>query len=126
AIVVDEYGGTAGLVTFEDLVEQIVGEIEDEYDHAEPTIERIGEGDAVVDARESVDVLKDLFDVEVESDEFDTVGGLIIHRLGKIPAANEEVQVDGLSLRVLSVAGRRIRKVRISRVAPGEPVGASS
>ncbi len=115
AIVVDEYGGTAGLVTIEDLVEEIVGEIEDEYDHIEPGIERTSEGDAVVDARESVDILKELFDVEVDDGEFDTVGGLIIHRLGKIPAANDTVEIEGVLLRVLSVTGRRVRKVLISR-----------
>ncbi|MHB8574146.1 MAG: hemolysin family protein [Dehalococcoidia bacterium] len=125
AIVVDEYGGTAGMVTFEDIVEEIVGEIEDEYDQSEPAIVRTAEGDAVVDARESVYVLKELFDVEVEPEDFDTVGGLIIHRLGRIPAANEAVDVDGLRLRVLSVAGRRIRKVRISRERAAPTVGAN-
>ncbi len=118
AIVVDEYGGTAGLVTIEDLVEEIVGEIEDEYDHIEPGIERTLDGDAVVDARQSVDILKELFDIEVEDDDFDTVGGLIIHRLGKIPAPNDTVEIEGVRLRVLSVTGRRVRKVQISRLKP--------
>ncbi|HZQ34587.1 MAG TPA: hemolysin family protein [Dehalococcoidia bacterium] len=116
AIVVDEYGGTAGLLTIEDLVEEIVGEIEDEYDHGEPSWVRTGDGDAVVDAGANVYVLKELFDVEVEEGDFDTVGGLIINRLGKIPTPNDTVNVDGLQLRVLSVTGRRIRKVRVTRL----------
>ncbi len=116
AIVVDEYGGTAGLLTIEDLVEEIVGEIEDEYDHGEPRVVRTGDDDAVVDAGANVYVLKELFDVEVEEGDFDTVGGLIINRLGKIPAPNDTVDVDGLRLRVLSVTGRRIRKVRVTKL----------
>jgi len=118
AIVVDEYGGTAGLLTIEDLVEEIIGEIEDEYDHGEPSWVRAGDDDAVVDASANVYVLKELFDVEVAEGDFDTVGGLIINRLGKIPAPNDTVDVDGLRLRVLSVTGRRIRKVRVTRLQP--------
>jgi CBS domain containing-hemolysin-like protein len=114
AIVVDEYGGTAGLLTIEDLVEEIVGEIEDEYDQAEPTVVQTDEGDAVVDARASVDLLKDLFNAEIEAEEFDTIAGLIIHQLGKIPAVNDTVDVDGVRLQVLSLTGRRVRKVRVS------------
>jgi CBS domain containing-hemolysin-like protein len=125
AIVVDEYGGTAGLLTIEDLVEEIVGEIEDEYDHAEPSVVRTGDNDAVVDAGENVYVLKELFDVEVEDGDFDTVGGLIIHYMGRIPAPNDAVDIAGLRLRVLSVTGRRIRKVRITRLEPSSvPQGA--
>lgn len=115
AIVVDEYGGTAGLLTIEDLVEEIVGEIEDEYDRAEPAVQRIGDGEAVVDARENVHVLKDLFDVDVEGEDFDTIGGYVTHRLGRIPTVNDAVEVAGVRIQVLSVAGRRVRRVRISR-----------
>lgn len=118
AIVVDEYGGTAGLLTIEDLVEEIVGEIEDEYDTAEPVVEQSEDGEAVLDARAPVDVLKDLFDVEVEADDFDTVGGLIIHALGRIPAVNDWVDVAGLRLHVISLNGRRLRKIRVSRREP--------
>jgi putative hemolysin len=118
ALLVDEYGGTAGLLTIEDLVEQIVGEIDDEYDRPAPAVELEPGGDALVSARESVDILKELFDVEVEGDDYDTLGGLIIQRLGRIPLVNDAVEVDGLRLQVLSVAGRRLGQVRISRIAP--------
>lgn len=115
AIVVDEYGGTAGLVTIEDLLEEIVGEITDEYDVAESTMEIISPDEVVLDASVGTDVLGELFDVRVESEDFDTVGGLLIHELGRLPAVGDEVLVDGLSLRVLSMAGRRIRRLRVAR-----------
>lgn len=118
AIVVDEYGGTAGLLTIEDLLEEIVGEIQDEYDQAEPNVERTEDGGAIVDARENVDILEDLFDVELEPDDFDTVGGLVIDALGRIPAAGETVRAYGLVFTVVSVAGRRVRRVRVGREAP--------
>lgn len=115
AIVVDEYGGTAGLVTIEDLLEEIVGEIEDEYDVARPPMEVISEDEVVLDAGTSTDVLKELFGYEVESEDFDTVGGFLIHQLGRLPAVGDEVEVDGLTLRVLSMAGRRVRRLRVAR-----------
>lgn len=115
AIVVDEYGGTAGLVTIEDLLEEIVGEIEDEYDVARPSMEVISEDEVVLDAGTSTDVLKDLFGYEVESEDFDTVGGFLIHQLGRLPAVGDEVEADGLTLRVLSMAGRRVRRLRVAR-----------
>ena len=117
AIVVDEYGGTAGLVTIEDLLEEIVGEIQDEYDREEAPIERVNETEAILDARVSIDVLRELFDFHASDDEdYDTVGGFVYHHLGKVPVAGDEVRVDGLTLRVLSVIGRRIKKVRARRV----------
>jgi CBS domain containing-hemolysin-like protein len=118
AIVVDEYGGTAGLLTIEDVVEEIVGEIEDEYDHSEPHFVRTSEGGAVIDAREHVYILRELFDVEVPQDDFDTIGGLIIHQMGRIPSAGDAIDIAGLRLRVLSVTGRRIRKVSVTRLEP--------
>jgi len=89
AIVLDEYGGTAGLVTIEDLLEEIVGEIQDEYDVEEPMIVKISEDEARVDGRAAVDDLAELFDTQFgleDEDEYDTVGGLIYHRVGGIPA----------------------------------------
>jgi CBS domain containing-hemolysin-like protein len=115
AIVVDEYGGTAGIVTVEDLLEEIVGEIEDEYDVASTPIERLGDDEVVVDARVTVDALNELFDVNIEDEDYDTVGGLVYHILGKMPGAGDSLSVDGLDLQVLSVMGRRIKKVRVSR-----------
>jgi magnesium and cobalt exporter, CNNM family len=119
AIVVDEYGGTAGLVTIEDLLEEIVGEIQDEYDREEAPIERVSSTEAILDARVSIDALSELFDYapEEEDRDYDTVGGFVYHHLGKVPVAGDEVRVDGLTLRVLSVLGRRIKKVRATRVA---------
>jgi CBS domain containing-hemolysin-like protein len=117
AIVVDEYGGTAGLVTIEDLLEEIVGEIQDEYDREEAPIERVNESEAILDARVSIDALTELFGFEQTDDEdYDTVGGFVYHHLGKVPVAGDEVRVDGLTLRVLSVLGRRIKKVRARKV----------
>lgn len=118
AIVVDEYGGTAGLVTIEDLLEEIVGEIQDEYDVEEATIERVSEDEAIVDARVSLDAVNELFDLDLESEDYDTIGGFVYHHLGKVPAPGDECQADGLSLQVLSVAGRRIRKLRVKKLPP--------
>ena len=90
AIVLDEYGGTAGLVTIEDLLEEIVGEIQDEYDVEEPLVEQLGEDRARVDGRASVDDLLDLWDLRLQledDDEYDTVGGLVYHRIGGVPVA---------------------------------------
>jgi putative hemolysin len=115
AIVVDEYGGTAGLVTIEDLLEEIVGEIEDEYDVAAPRTEVISEDEALVDGGVTTDVLKELFGYEIESEDFDTVGGLLMNQLGRLPQVGDEVSVGGLSLKVLSMAGRRVRRLRIAR-----------
>jgi len=115
AICVDEYGGTAGLVTIEDLLEEIVGEIEDEYDVAAPAVERISEDEVILDAGMATDVLRELFELEVESEDFDTVGGFVIHELGRLPAVGDEVRVDGLCLRVLSMSGRRVRRLRVAR-----------
>ncbi len=115
AIVVDEYGGTAGLVTIEDLLEEIVGEIQDEYDREETPIERVSEREAILDARVSIDELRELFGFETEDEDYDTVAGFVYHHLGKVPAAGDEVRVDGLTLRVLSVLGRRIKKVRATK-----------
>ncbi len=115
AIVVDEYGGTAGLITIEDLIEEIVGEIEDEYDVAGPAMEQISEDEVLLDASMPAEVLEELFDYTAESEDFDTIGGFVIHELGRLPAVGDEVAVDGLRLRVLSMSGRRLRRLRVAR-----------
>ena len=127
AIVVDEYGGTAGLVTIEDLLEEIVGEIQDEYDREEAPIERVSETEAILDARVSIDALEELFGFEVDGEEqdYDSVGGFVYHHLGKVPVAGDEVRVDGLTLRVLSVIGRRIKKVRARKASTEEPAASA-
>ncbi len=118
AIVLDEYGGTAGLVTIEDLLEEIVGEIQDEYDTEEPMVVRLSEDEARVDGRASVDDLEELFDTNLgleDQDEYDTVGGLIYHRIGGVPSPGDRVDVDGLILTVESTDGRRVGKVLVVR-----------
>jgi putative hemolysin len=124
AIVLDEYGGTAGLVTIEDLLEEIVGEIQDEYDVEEPMVVKLSDNEARVDGRADVDALNELFDLELElddSDEYDTVGGLIFHRVGKVPAPGDKVQLNGLTLTVESTDGRRVGKVLVvHKPAEGE------
>lgn len=125
AIVVDEYGGTAGLITIEDLIEEIVGEIEDEYDVAAPALEQISEDEVLLDASMPADVLDDLFGYAAESEDFDTIGGFVIHELGRLPAVGDEVRVDGLRLRVLSMSGRRLRRLRVARETSGAREGAT-
>src|SRR5580698_3974578 len=109
AIVIDEYGGTAGLVTIEDILEEIVGEIADEYDRERPPVEWLGEGEARVSARLSVEELEELFDVSIDAEDVETVGGLLAHRLGKVPIAGSVAAVSGLQLTAESLAGRRNR-----------------
>src|SRR5215468_9766115 len=109
AIVIDEYGGTAGLVTIEDILEEIVGEIADEYDKEQPPVEWLADGRARVTARLSVDELAGLFDVRIEADDVDTVVGLLAQRLGRVPIAGSTATVAGLRLTAESLAGRRNR-----------------
>ncbi len=115
AIVLDEYGGTAGLVTIEDLIEEIVGEIQDEYDVEEPMIEALAGNEARIDGRASVDDLAEHFDISLngsDSEEYDTVGGLVYHHIGGVPKVGDKVQVnDALSLTVESTDGRRVGKI---------------
>ncbi len=120
AIVVDEYGGTAGLVTIEDLLEEIVGEIHDEFDRDEPDVEELEGGEAVMDARASLDQLNRLFRVEVQGEGFDTVGGLVYTELGKIPDPGDAVEYNGLRIKVLATRGRRIKQVHVARVKDAE------
>jgi magnesium and cobalt exporter, CNNM family len=118
AIVLDEYGGTAGLVTIEDLLEEIVGEIQDEYDTEEPMVVRLSDDEARIDGRASVDELSELFDTNIvfeDEDEYDTVGGLIYHRIGGVPSPGDRIELDGLTLTVESTDGRRVGKVLVAR-----------
>jgi putative hemolysin len=120
AIVLDEYGGTAGLVTIEDLIEEIVGEIQDEYDVEEPMIVPISEDEARVDGRASVDDLAEHFEVQMngaDSEQYDTVGGLVYHHIGGVPTVGDTLEVDGLTLTVESTDGRRVGKILVARRA---------
>jgi putative hemolysin len=117
AIVVDEYGGVAGLVTIEDILEEIVGDIQDEYDTGEePLYRQEADGAYVFDARANLDDVSQVLAVTFPPDEsFDTLGGFLFAQLGKVPAAGEQLQFGGLSIQVLNVSGRRIGKVRVRR-----------
>jgi putative hemolysin len=115
AIVVDEYGGTAGLVTLEDLIEEIVGEIRDEYDvEAEPIVDE-GNGSWVFSAKASIDEVRDRLDVNIVPEGFETVGGYVLTRVGRVPAVGETFELDGLHVEVLEAERRRIHKVRFRR-----------
>ena len=117
AMVVDEYGGTEGLVTMEDVLEEIVGEIEDEFSRSrESQIVREADGGVLVDARVTTEDVEDIFGTEIDSSEVDTVGGLVYHNLGRIPQAGDVVETDQLRIEVVSILGRRLRRLRINRI----------
>jgi CBS domain containing-hemolysin-like protein len=123
AIVVDEYGGTAGLVTIEDLLEEIVGEIRDEYDvETEPVVDE-GNGAFVFSGKVNIAELVDRLGVEVEPEGFETVGGYLLTRVGRVPSVGESFEVDGLVIEVLEAERRRIHKVRVRKAPAAEPVG---
>jgi putative hemolysin len=115
AIVVDEYGGTAGLVTVEDALEEIVGEIEDEYDTVEPFCEMVSDKEAIFNARMDLDDVNRLMGTSLPTDDTDTLGGLIYSKLGGVPKVGDTVLLDGVTITVLSLLGRRIKKVRVMR-----------
>lgn len=116
AIVVDEYGGTAGLVTLEDLLEEIVGEIRDEYDvEVEPVVDE-GGGSFVFSGKAHVQELTERLRIAPEGEGFETVGGFLLSRLGRVPATGERFEIDGLSVEVLEAERRRITRVRVSKV----------
>lgn len=120
AIVVDEYGGTAGLVTLEDLLEEIVGEIRDEYDvETEPVVEE-GNGSWVFSAKVSIDDVSERLGLEIDPQGSDTIGGYVLTRVGRVPSVGEVFELDGLLVEVLEAERRRIHKVRLRRAAPAE------
>ena len=120
AIVIDEYGGTAGLVTIEDILEEIVGEITDEYDQEQPAVEWLAPGRARVTSRLPVTDLAELFGVWIDAEDVETVGGLLAHALGRVPIAGSVATVAGLRLTAESLAGRRnrISTVTVERLVP--------
>ncbi|MGZ4706687.1 MAG: hemolysin family protein, partial [Acidimicrobiales bacterium] len=121
SVVVDEYGGTAGLVTLEDLLEELVGEIFDEYDRDEAAVERLPGGDVRVNGAMPVDEVNDLLDGQLPEGDWDTVGGLMFHLLGHVPTEGEQIECEGLALRAERVARRRIGRVRIERIPQETP-----
>jgi CBS domain containing-hemolysin-like protein len=117
AIVVDEYGGTAGLVTIEDVVEEIVGEIQDEYDYAEEVpFQVLREGEFLFSGRIDLDDVNQITEASLPKETSETLGGFIYSQLGKVPSRGEVVEAGGLYLVVEEVSGRRIRKVRAHRI----------
>ena len=120
AIVVDEYGGVSGLVTIKDLLEEIVGDIQDEFDVGAPEVELVGDHQFVMDAGVSIDHLNELLTVSLEGDGFDTLGGFVYQRLGKIPSPGDIVDYDGVRIEVISTAGRRLKKLRVTKPMEGE------
>lgn len=121
AIVVDEYGGTAGLVTIEDLLEEIVGEIRDEYDvESEPVVDE-GHGRFVFSGKVDVDEVAQRLDVHIERAGFETVGGYLLSHLGRVPVVGERFDIDDLTVEVLDAERRRINKVRITKREESEP-----
>jgi len=121
AVVVDEYGGMAGIVTLEDLLEELVGEIADEFDADDPLIEPLGGGAFVVSGRMALDEVNEILDADLPAGDWDTVAGLFLHLHGRVPTEGESVLADGYTLVAERVQRRRIGKVRI---VPNEPAPA--
>lgn len=125
AIVIDEYGGTSGLITIEDLLEQIVGDIQDEYDREEPLLTVNPDGSITADGRLPVEELEEHFGIQIERDNFDSVGGLVFHLTGKIPSIGDTIEGTGLRLKIIDADPRRVKKVGIrpTSIAPAENTG---
>ena len=121
AVVVDEYGGTEGLVTMEDVLEEIVGEIEDEFSRTrEARVIRLPDGAVQVDAGVTTENVEEMFGTHIDSTDVDTLGGYVYHSLGKIPQLGDVVVTDHLRIEVVSILGRRLRKLRIQRIDNNE------
>jgi len=120
AIVVDEYGGTSGLVTLEDILEEIVGEIQDEFDIEEESIKKVDENTFIVDAKVNLEDLMERLGLESKPGEFETVGGLIYDLLGSVPHEGEILRKDNLQFYVEKVDGQRIKRVRVTKLATKE------
>ncbi|HEY7745473.1 MAG TPA: hemolysin family protein [Desulfuromonadales bacterium] len=126
AIAIDEYGGTSGLITIEDLIEEIVGDIQDEYDLEEEWLLEEEDGSVLVDARLNIEELEEHFGTTVPREKFDTVGGYLFDLLGHVPVAGEEIRDGDLVMTVVECDARKIRKVRIRRATPAESQAAGA
>jgi CBS domain containing-hemolysin-like protein len=112
-IVLDEYGDIAGMVTLEDCLEELVGEIVDEYDNETPNVVRLPNGEYLVDGRMPVSELNDELDIDIPDDDWDTVAGFVFNTLGRVPDIGDEIEHDGWRFITTEVEGRRIRRVRV-------------
>jgi hemolysin (HlyC) family protein len=113
AIVIDEYGGTSGLVTIEDMIEEIVGDIKDEYDREEEWLIEQPDGSILVDGRLNIEEFEEYFDVEVAREKFDTVGGYVVEQHGRVPAVGERVKVDDFTMLIVQSDQRALRQIRV-------------
>jgi CBS domain containing-hemolysin-like protein len=119
AIVVDEYGGMAGIVCLEDILEEIVGEIQDEYDNEEEEVKKVGKNTFICDARTLLSDINEDLKVDLPLDGSDTLGGFVFNLFGKIPALNEEITYEDLAFKIESMDGHKIQKVRVRTDASG-------
>jgi CBS domain containing-hemolysin-like protein len=115
AIVIDEWGSVEGLITIEDILEEIVGEIQDEFDEPEAAIEPIGEDAYAIDGRISISDVNEYFDLDLPTEDFDTIGGYVLGSLGRPPEPGDTVEIDGATLRVKSVDGPRVSMLTFER-----------
>ncbi len=121
AVVVDEYGGTAGILTMEDIIEEIIGEIQDEYDDDDKRLVKIDNDTIVADAKVDIEDVMEFYNEEVPQGKFETIGGFIISLLGRVPAVNEVIRFNDLEMLIEAADDRRISKVRIKRIRKEEP-----
>jgi CBS domain containing-hemolysin-like protein len=125
AIVVDEYGGTSGLITIEDLIEEVFGEIEDEYDTDEQRLVPLESGWVLVDGRLEIEELEEYLGIQVPRNNFESVGGFIFHLIGRVPDQGEIIAYPGLEIKIESADERKIEKVKIRKIPEGEKSGAN-
>jgi CBS domain containing-hemolysin-like protein len=126
AIVVDEYGGTAGIVTLEDVIEEIVGEVQDEFDMEEPVILEREDGTAIVSGQTRLDEINERFDLNLEAEDVDTIGGFVMSQLGRLCRVGDALTINGVQLRVEEMRGRRIRKLTLHREVSRQPTANES
>jgi magnesium and cobalt transporter len=117
AVVIDEYGGTSGLVTLEDLIEEIVGEIHDEHDTQDGDIAELPDGYILVDGRTDIEKIEDHFGVTFPEGKYETLGGMILHAIGKIPVTGETIKIEQFEMIIESADERSIKKVKMKRLA---------